>query len=129
MGYSDVFWTNDCTIKIFVELKAKEEQMNYNIDNKELLMRAIEEYDILTKAQRKVLAIIVSFEHGIKTKAIANIIGVTAAAIYEHLETLLNDNFIINISKKNSPGIFIANNNKMLEITKFFTVKQNYEKN
>jgi predicted transcriptional regulator len=100
-----------------------------NIDNKELLLAAINDYDHFTKSQKAIVSIILNFEKegmaNISINSIIEMAGFSKTIVYKNL-TKLEKNQIFKREKiaNEKIGYIKLNNSKLDEILKVHLKKQ-----
>jgi Mn-dependent DtxR family transcriptional regulator len=99
--------------------------MNYIIDNRDLLLKAIEEYDIYRPQGRDILKVLVLVAEGelatITVSKLIELSGVSRQGTYNTLKYLENDKVIEHIK---APGLklnsFRLNTTKLNSIVKYY---------
>lgn len=100
-------------------------------DNKGLLLAAIDDYEIYTKSQRKLLAALLNLEvNGIvqtSVTSLSKLIGFTRAMSYIALEGLEKDGAIKKLNEKQARvSTFELNFTKLRNIEEIYIKKQNF---
>ena len=85
-----------------------------NVDNKELLLAAIDDYNDLTHSQKELLKVLVNFNTEVSAQTIIDVIALRKQSVYPNLKKLLASNLITKIQKRTST--FLVNRTKMYEI-------------
>ena len=93
-----------------------------NVDNKELLLAAIDDYNDLTHSQKELLKVLVNFNTEVSAQTIIDVIALRKQSVYPNLKKLLASNLITKIQKRTST--FLVNRTKMYEIVEFYNKKQ-----
>ena len=100
-----------------------------NIDNKDLLFAAINDYDHFTKSQRAIVNIILNFEKqgaaNISINSITEMAGITKTMVYKNLTKLENAQILIREKKANEKiGYIQLKKDKLQEILEVYLKKQ-----
>ena len=106
-----------------------------DMDNKELLLAAIEDYEPYTKSQRKLLSAFVGLAVddivNISVISLSKLIGISRFAVYKNLNFLESDNAIkkLNNDKEGRLAGFHISQDKLKHIEAVYVQKQKYLKN
>lgn len=101
--------------------------MSVKIENREMLLLALEDYPEITLSQKNILKILVNLGTEVNVKTLMDILKLKRQSIYPNLKKLQELGLII--SEKKRTQFFGMNNSKIQEIIDFYKKKQSILQN
>ena len=100
-----------------------------NIDNKELLLAAIEDYDLYSMSQRQLLKILITIEidniASVKTQYLMSALNLSKAAIYKIIKQLEGNQLIKRVRLKGTQhDSFQINKASLIHIVRLYNNKK-----
>ena len=94
------------------------QQNMYDIEERKIAIKAIENYSVFSAGQKKIMKILIDFDNPIPVDIIQKVAGVSRQSFNFSIQGLLKLEFISR--EKNRVFIYQANKNKMSEIINIY---------